>query len=213
MKLSNKGWKEIFVDPGVYELTKSDSYSWEGLIDIGEFLDMLPDNCYFSADYPCDMNPKFTHKFLEKSWNNAIRYCGHKQYIVTVQSEFNNYWSFTQWFDKYNDLFIESGIMGLGNICRIFFLTEYIKMTLAYAFKNCKHPRIHIYGLGMRIIPYACKLAEKYDIKLSMDSTKWTRACNSELKWSEGYNCKKVNRQKFFDVYLETLRERGIKIE
>lgn len=209
LKMPQGNWKEIFIDPGVYELTKQSWYSWEKWVDIGLFLDGLPSHCYFSADYPCDMNEKYTIKFLDKSWTNAIKYCYHPRYIVTVQSRFKDYYSFTRWFDKYNKLNIESGIMGLGNICRIHHLDEYIKYALDYAFKNCNHPRIHIYGLGMRLIPYANCLAEVFGIELSMDSTKWTRCFHTAGLPS----CRKHNRQQYFDDYIQELRNRGITVK
>ncbi len=175
-------------------------------------MNSLKPNEYFSYDYPGDMNLKFQDHFLTRTWDNAIHYCYHPQYIVTAQYRFNDYWSFTKWFDKYNALDIKSGIMGLGNICRIHHLTEYIKHALGYAFKNCKHPRIHVYGLAMKNIKFAYRLANKYNIELSIDSTKWTRCINNDLKKDHGLNCNSKNRQLFFDTYIETLRERGMKV-
>ena len=199
-------WKEIFIDPGVWQLTKSDKFKWEGKINIKEFLDSLPDNHYFSFDYPCDMNEIYTELFLYKSWINAILYCSEKQYIVTVQSKFNNYWNFMEQFDMYNNLDIKSGILGLGNMCRFRSLNQYLKHALDYAFYRCRHSRIHIYGLCLKAIPYAYKLSKRYGIELSTDSTKWTRACSVDLKNKyELFNCNKDNRQEFFDEYKKKL--------
>ncbi|MFX1481204.1 MAG: hypothetical protein ACFFCI_24245, partial [Promethearchaeota archaeon] len=207
-------YKEVFIDPGVYELVKSDKYSWEGILDIREFLDSLPPNHYFAADYPCDMNLKFTARFLDKSWTNALKYCWHPHYIVTVQSQFNDYWHFTQWFDRYNNLNIVSGILALGNLFGINFLTEFMKHALDYAFSHCNHPRIHVYGLGKNNILHAYKLAKHFKIKLSIDSTKWTRmTCANDLRYTEGLSCSSKNRQKYFDVYLESLESIGIELE
>jgi len=161
------------------------------------------------------MNMQYAELFLEKSWNNAVKYCSHPQYIVVVQSILNNYLSFIEWFNKYNKLEITSGIMGLGNICRIMFCTEYVKHTLPYAFKHCSIKRIHIYGLAMRNIPFAYKLAEKYGINISIDSTKWTSAVNNhcrELANGKGY-CTKGNRQQFFNEYMRVIQSRGIELE
>ena len=138
------------------------------------------------------------------SWENAIKYCNHPQYIVTVQSKFNDYWSFKNWFDKYNELPIASGIMGLGNICRIHQLTEFMKHSLDYAFKHCNHPRIHIYGLGLKVIPYAYKLSRKFDIELSFDNNKWTRDPIQSGKAS----CNMDNIQEYFDKYKKIIKER-----
>ena len=218
-------WKEIYVDPGVYELTKHDEYSWVKVKtaheDMIKFLDFLPKNHYFSWDYPCDMNPKFTEYFLRKSWKNAKKYCKHSQYIITVQSKcykiknrvIPDELSFYKWFDRYNKLEIKSGILGIGNLCRIKRMTVGLKNIIIYAMKNSKHPRMHIYGLCLDAIPFAEKLAIRNNIELSIDSTKWTRACNSDLKWSEGYNCTSKNRQKFFDEYLNIIKKRDVELE
>jgi len=208
-------WKEILIDPGVYELTKSKKYSWEDSLDIKEFLESLPKNHYFSADYPSDMNPKFTKLFLKKSWNNAIKYHTHPQYLCTVQFKFNNYWNFREWFDKYNNLEIVSGYLGLGNLCRIHYKTEFMKHTLDYAFSHCKYPRIHIYGLAFRNIKYAYRLAKRFNIKLSIDSTKWTRAGDKKLKDKfKTIGCRnQEERQIFFNYYLNKIQKKGIKIE
>jgi len=208
-------WKEVFIDPGVYELTKGPTYSWESKIKILDFLNTLPENHYFTCDYPCDMNEGYTQTFLMKSWDNAVKYCAHPNYIVVVQSKLNDYWSFREWFDRYNELPIASGILGLGNMCRILHVNEFVKTALPYAFKNCKHHRIHIYGLSIRHMKFAYKLAEKYRIELSVDSTKWTRACSTELrdKYYPKTNCTKINRQEFFDEYKNSIRKRGIRLE
>jgi len=216
-----KNKEEILIDPGVYELTPKiqerlgldGKYSWEEKINIRDFLDGLPSHCYFSADYPCDMNLDYTELFLKKSWDNAVKYCDHPQYLVVCQSVLANYDSFKEWFDKYNALEIKSGILGLGNICRIFFLTDYIKNSLNYAFSHCNHKRIHIYGLALRIIPYAYNLANEYGIELSIDSTKWTRAVNEQLKQFYGVSCRKERRQYFYEMYKETLINRGIQLK
>lgn len=208
-------WDEILIDPGVYELTKSNEYSWKGKINIDNFLDSLPENHYFSWDYPCDMNEVYTKEFLIKSWENAFKFHNHSQYICTVQSKFRNYWNFVKWFDKYNSLEIKSRILALGNMCRFRSLNNYIKHTLDYAFSHCNHKRIHIYGLCLKAIPYAYRLSKRFNVELSIDSTNWTRAYNKKLK--EKYNnrvgCRSNNRQEFFNKYLKQIQKRGVKLE
>lgn len=199
-------WKEIFVDPGVYDLRKSDKFSWEGEILIQDFLDSLPPNHYFSWDYPGDMNLQYQNKFLIWTYNNAINYHEHPQYIVTVQSKFRDYFNFMEWFDRYNALDIKSGILALGNICRIVYLNDYLKHTLNYAFNRCRHPRIHIYGLCLRAIPYAYELSKKYHIEFSFDSTKWTRCFHTPGRPS----CNRHNRQQYFDEYKTEVEKRTI---
>jgi len=206
-------YKEVFIDPGVYELTKNPCYSWEWDINVNDFLDSLPKNHYFSFDYPCDMNINFTDIFLRNSWSNAKLFCYHSQYITTIQYEFNNYFRFVYWFSKYNNLKIRSGIMGLGNMCRFPRLNNYIKHSLDYAFLGCIVGRIHIYGLCLDGIPYANKLAKKFKIELSIDSTKWTRAVTNNLKLKYGISCKSKNRQEYFDTYIQEIKNRGVEVD
>lgn len=227
IKLRNPNrWKEILIDPGVYDLTKSNSYSWEGSIDIKEFLYGIPKNHYFTCDYPGDMlnfrkdignheKAILSDKFVLKSWENAIKYSGHPQYITTVQFKHNDYYDFTQWFDKYNSLYCKDGsqYMGLGNMCRQLYLNEFMKHSLDYAFKHCNFPKIHIYGLGMRSIPYAYKLSKRFNIELTVDSTKWTRPCTVELKEKCGQFFKHQYRQEVFDAYMIELEKRGVIID
>lgn len=194
-------WKEIFIDPGVYDLTKSDKFKWEGTIDIEEFLDSLPGNHYFSWDYPSDMNEDYSLLFRTKTWNRAVKYHEHPNYIVTVQSRFQNYWNFTDWFDLYNQLPIKSGLMGLGNMCRFRSLNMFLKHALDYAFKHSIHPRMHIYGLCLQAIPYANNLAKKYNIDLSIDNTKWTFMF---------YEQDSKDRQVQFDLYMDKIRNKGV---
>ncbi len=216
LKLKDKTrWSEILIDPHVYELIKDPNYSWEDKIDIKDFLDSLPENHYFSWDYPSDMNEKYTEHFINKTWSNALLYHSHPQYICTVQSKLAEVDSFSEWFDKYNNLDISSGILGLGNLCKFRSLTTYLKKVLIYAFRKCKHPRIHIYGLCLKAIPFAYRLGRLNGIELSIDSTKWTRVVNKELRklMGKGHrNCSSNERQLFFDEYLKEIKKRGVKL-
>lgn len=206
-------WKEVLIDPGVYDLTKDFKFKWEGSINIHEFLYSLPKNHYFSYDLPSDMNLVYKKYFLEKSWQHAKAYSYHPQFIATVQFYHNNYFSFIEYFDKYNNLEIKSGYLGIGNYCKHFFNNEFVKHTLPYIFKNCRHPRIHIYVLALRLIKWAYKLSRKYNVDLSIDSTKWTRTVNNELKLKYKLNCTTSNRQEFFDEYLKEIKKRGVILE
>ena len=206
-------WKEVFIDPGVYDLIKSPKFGWEGSINIDELLDSLPDNHYFSWDYPCDMNINYSDLFMEKTWNNALKYNLHNQYITTAQYKFSDYNDFKKWFDLYNRLPIKSGILGLGNMCRFRGLQGYLMSALDYAFISCNHPRIHIYGLCLRAIPYVYGLSKLFNIDVSIDSTKWTRVCNKYLRNKYKISCRKENRQEFFDEYLKEIKKRGVILE
>lgn len=197
-------WREVFIDPGVYDLIKSDKFKWEGNINIDEFLDSLPENHYFSFDYPGDMNLQYTNKFLGKTWLNAEKYHNHPNYIVTAQYPFKDYLSFVAWFNDYNDLDVKSEIIGLGNMCKFKRLNDYLKHALDYAFSHCRHKRIHIYGLCLDAIPYANALAKICKIDLSIDSTKWTFMF---------YEQESKDRQIQFDLYLEKIKNKGVILE
>lgn len=213
-KTTTDKWKEILVDPGVFDLKKDYKFKWEGNINIRDFLDSLPDNHFFSCDLPSDMNLKYKKYFLEKSWQYSKAYCYHPQFIVTVQFYHNDYWSFKENFDKYNNLNIKSGFLGIGNYCKQHFYNDFTKHSLPYIFKNSKWPRLHIYGLSMRLIPIAYKFAKKCNIELSIDSTKWTRPINEYIRtlWSGQWFTHKY-RQEFFDEYLKEIEKKGVILE
>ena len=175
-----KRFKEILIDPGVFDLKISSIYSWEGSINIKEFLDSLPENHFFSYDYPSDMNLYWENRFIEKSWENAKRYHNYPQYITTIQGKFNNYFNYIEWFHKYNDL--ETDFMGLGNMCQHRTLNKFLKHTLPYIFKYSNAKRIHIYGLCKRGIPFAAKMAKLYKKELSIDQEKWQYFLPSKLR-------------------------------
>jgi len=200
-------WKEVFVDPGVYDLTKSDKFKWEGKINIPEFLDGLPDNHYFSWDYPGDMNLQYQDLFLQKTWDNALKYSKHPQYIVTVQFKFNHYWSFVSWFNKYNELEIKSGILGLGNMCKTCYKPIFMHHALDYALSHCNHKKIHIYGLPLRFMKYVFDLGRKFNIEVTVGSTKW-----SFYFYDKDYE-RGGGRQKAFDWYLNKIKEKGVVLE
>jgi hypothetical protein len=191
--------KEMLIDPAVYELIDSKEYSWVGKIDIEEFLDSLPNNHYFSFDYPSDMNPQYEDLFLMKSYENAEKYTYHPQYITTVQGKFNNYYSYIEWFHKYNDL--EPEFLGLGNICKQRSWNTFLKHTIPYIFKYSYTDRIHIYGLCKDAIPKVYQLAKKYRIDISIDQVKWQ------------YYKDSTQRPQHFKFYLIDLIDEGVKFQ
>ncbi|MHA1395711.1 MAG: hypothetical protein ACTSRZ_19595 [Promethearchaeota archaeon] len=193
-------FREIIIDPGVYELRNSPFYSWENEIDIEEFLNSLPKNHYFSLDYPPDMNQNYEKLFIQKSWENALKYHKYEQYICTVQYKFNNYMDFINWFDRYNSLNIRSGILGIGNMLRHRKLNEFLKHSLDYAFSHSMHSRMHLYGLCKQAIPYAYKLARRFKIEISIDQQKWQ------------YFKKATLRPQLFKIYLIDLMDEGVLI-
>ncbi len=201
-------WKEILIDPGVYDLMKDSKFKWEGTINISDFLDTLPKNHYFSWDYPGDMNLQYQALFLEKTWKIALKFHKHPQYITTVQYKYNNYWDFIEWFDKYNKLDIASGYLGLGNMCKTSRKKYFMNHALDYAYKNCDHPRIHIYGLPLRFVSQVEKLGKRFKIKTSIDNVKWT------FMWYEFDNKEeRNNKQLLFNTYLQKIREKSVKLE
>lgn len=202
-------WKIIFIDPGVYELRGSIEYAFIPKMEVNKFIKNLPQNHYFSLDYPSDMNLDYQDLFMKKSWLNAQKYSKYESYIVTVQSKFQNLQSYKGWFKRYNALDIKSGILAIGNLCRIPRLSKLLKETIRYSFENCDHKWIHIYGLCLQGIVYALKQAEIYDINFSVDSTKWTRACTQELKDKFGrVHAHYLIRQQFFDEYLKLIQKK-----
>jgi hypothetical protein len=214
-------YNEVLIDPGVYELGDRKEYSWRDDVDVGEFLDSLPDNHYFALDYPCDMNHERTQLFLNKTWETAQEYCDHPQFIVSVQSAFKSFISFVYWFQKYNSLNCKSRFMAVGNLGRLQ-CTSRVEKNLAksiilHALKHANAQRLHFYGLTIRVFPFLVMNEDKYKINCSVDSTNWTQAVNKKCKsklhesmdapvvGSGLRSCNKETRQLFFDEYLRRI--------
>jgi len=191
--------KEALVDPCVSDLLTSNEYHWVGDINIVEFLNSLPENHFFSFDYPSDMNPKYEDLFLMKSWDNACRYNWHPQYITTVQGKFGQAWNYIEQFHKYNAL--EPDFLGLGNLCKHRSCNDFIKHTIGYIFKYSYAKRIHIYGLCKDAIPYCYKLAKKFKIDFSIDQEIWQYLRPSKLRAQD------------FKLYLIDLIDKGVRFE
>ena len=220
LKMSNERkikFKEILIDPGVYFLKKNPTLKWEGKINIAPFLDSLPKNHFLSCDFPSDMNLNYKKLLLEKSWSYAQGYCYHPQFIVTIQFIHNSFWfgknSLMKMFDKYNQLKIRSGFIGIGNLCKQKYNNDFMKHALPYILKNSNYKKIHIYGLSIKNIPIADKLAKRYGIELSIDSTKWTMPIQKEIRSENTLWFTHEKRQIYFDTYLKVIKERGVEIE
>lgn len=213
-------YKKVFLEPEVFILRKQTNYRFDKWLDVNNFLINLPENCYFSLDYPSDMNLNHQHRFITKTHYNIEKYHYSKQYINTVQSLFFNFESFKINFNIVNKIPSKSKIIGLGNICRLFNnkkeTIEYILNTFNYIKNNINKNNynwIHIYGLGLRFIkPYYDILKDSFKT-LSFDSTKWTKACNDNLKHKFGLNCNKDNRQIFFNEYIKTIQNRNVPVK
>ena len=208
--------KEVIIDVGVYDLKKNNNYSWINKINFKKILDNLPDNHFIPFDYPSDMcNQTSIYKsfiqlgkiesFILRSYENSCKYCYSKNFIVSIQYKPNNILDFKYMFDKFNCLIVNNNILALGNMCRIQKLSKFMKESIKYSFKNSNSKRIHIFGLTLRAFKYCFKLAIKYDIELSIDSTNWTRACNKYLKTTFGLCCIKKTRQLYFNEYLKSI--------
>ena len=212
-----KQYKEILIDPGVYDLKKSDKFSWEGQINIDKFINILNNNQYISIDYPCDMNLKYQQLFIQKTYENIEKYRNNKHYIITVQSKFYDFDSFKENFDKCIKINSKSNFLAIGNICRINQLNYFIIRVIIYCLKNIGNKRLHFYGLNFRAIKFLYRQAKYYRIpynQISFDSTKWTRAVDNNLKQMNNgkVGCLKNTRQLFFDYYKDKLNSEIKKI-
>ena len=206
--------KVIFVDPSVYELKNNTEYS---KIDLLHNLSAgnLKKNEYISIDYPCDMNLKNAELFINKSIANNLKYADNPKYICTLQYKFQDFKDFKFRFDELSHIFLNKNkILGLGNLCRIMYPNTYTNDIFSYILRFRKQIKsIHIYGLALRLIRKYIPILEGNNIKVSVDSTKWTRACTKVLKLKYGLNCKNSNRNEFFLEYMKLIKKSGIKVK
>jgi len=59
-------FNKVLLEPEVLILKKQSYYRFESWLNINEFLINLPKNCYFTMDYPNDMNENYSKLFIEK---------------------------------------------------------------------------------------------------------------------------------------------------
>lgn len=198
--------KVCFIDPGVYELVRSNEYSH---IDILHELasGKLLKNEYISIDYPCDMNLQYQDEFIEKSIKNNLKYKDNPQYICTIQFKFQDFSDFKKQFEYLEEqIDFSKKIVGIGNLCRIMKVNEFTEKVFHFLLKKPKY-QYHFYGLALILIKkYISSFLYREQI-VSVDSTKWTRACNYTIKNKFGVNCTKKNRDLFFLEYIKELKK------
>lgn len=208
---SNK--KLIFIDPSVYELKNLKEYSRINLLH--NLVNNLKENEYISIDYPADMNITNTELFIQKSFENNMKYKDNDKYICTIQYKFHDFDSFKHEYNRLLPVFENNDkkIIGIGNMCRIMRPDPFTDRVFQFIADNLKNRRLHIYGLGFRLIVKYAKMLEKQNIQLSVDSTKFTRSVNSYVKYKYHYSCNKETRDIFFLHYIDELQKKaGIEI-
>jgi len=232
--------KLVFVDPGVHALMKgAEDYPDIGLLHTLAGGDLL-DNEWISIDYPGDMFPSRMAEFIELTNKNNFKYAENPRYIHTVQfhlsntdeRKIHNQWmgsasgsledfaSFKANFDLLAPLFMDTEkVLGLGNLCRIFHpnpLTDKIfdyvvgQSRGGFLTNHKRIKRVHVYGLGLRLIKKYVPGMEAAGIKVSTDSTKWTRAITRDLKFAHGVCCRKNTRDLYFTEYLKHIPGRVV---
>lgn len=214
-----KKYRVLFLEPEVLILRKQPYYRFEKWLNVHDFLSKLPDNCYFSLDYPSDMNEKYTNRFALKTLYNIEKYNYSEHYIITTQSKFMDFNSFKQYFDFVNGMRNKSNILAIGNLCRLFSIQKNVKSFMVKLLKYIRYninfsyyKWVHIYGLGLHYVKVFYDLFKDAPLILSFDSTKWTRACSVSLKNEHGVSCNKNTRQLFFNEYMKVMQVRKIPV-
>jgi len=246
--------KLIFVDPGVHYLMKHEEYPHiERLHELAS--GGLESNEWISIDYPGDMFPERMEEFIEHTYQNNLKYAYNLKYICTIQFHLSNcatpkeFWagvaqgdqsdfiSFQQEFTRHIPFFLfKNKILGIGNLCRIMYPTPLTDRIFDYVIKQSKGPSlfknerlikwVHIYGLSKRCIYKYVPMLEYAGIKVSVDSTKWTRVNGhlipkykvshkdkpqqklAPVPWEQGgIACTGETRPEFFLTYMKHLKK------
>ena len=157
----------------------------------------------------------FSDKFINDTNNMNWKYCDNPHYITGLQFyqlDFNSF--IDNWNKNLAFFWKKKKILGIGNLCRIFYPTEFTDKIFAHLEKNYDGIHwVHFYGLSLRLIKHYIPKLLKTGMKISVDSTKWTKACTNELKMKYGLNCKQSNRDEFFLEYFKSLSKSGIECE
>jgi hypothetical protein len=212
-----------FIDPGVNELKKSKEYQ---NIDLLHFLaeNHLASTEFISIDYPGDMNLQYSDLFLQKSIQNNWKYADNFHYICTVQYLWRDYIDFEFRMKELQPIYAhKKKIVGLGNMCRLLVKKEkmnrnsdeyiYLDKVFHYLIDHGKEFYwIHIYGMSLYAIKEFIPMLQNThpNLILSVDSTKWTRACTDDLKKQYGLNCNSKTRDLFFKTYIHEIQHAGI---
>lgn len=221
-ELSEK-YKEILIDPGVYDLKKSNEYS--NIILLHQIAQSkLPRNVFISIDYPCDMNLEYTDEFIRKSNENNFKYRENNQYICCIQFKFSNFEDFIKNWNLLKPIWKNNPkkMIAIGNLCRLVDKkNQFVNKVFNFIIQEKIINRIHFYGLGKHAIKQYIPNLLKMGFNISIDSTKWTRASNDKCRESvmkekgleffkgcKGYNgCTTKIREIFFTEYINDLRK------
>lgn len=212
---STKNKKLTFVDPSVYELKDNIEFSKIDLLhDLASGRKELRKNEYISIDYPCDMNIPNSALFVQKSIDNNIKYKDNPKYICAIQSNYGDFKDFKKRFDELKPVFYNKNkIVGIGNLCRIMHSNEFTDKVFGYLLRHRSGIKwLHFYGLSMRLIKKYIPKLEGYSMKISVDSTKWTRACSLKLKTEHGLSCSGKNRDLYFLEYIKSMKKKVKKV-
>ena len=208
--------KIIYIDPSVMELRNSDEFSNINFMHQLIEKDQLLKNEWISIDYPCDMNEEFTDLFIQKSMDNNFKYASNLKYICALQFKFKDFKSFVKEAEKLRMVWeLPDKIIGIGNMCRLMYRSNFTDNVFKYIRNNMAGHKIHFYGLSLRVLKSSCfKDLLFNNFQISVDSTKWTRPVNKELKnkYKKGY-CISSNRDEFFLEYMKNLEKNGIWVE
>jgi len=225
---------QLFVDPGVHSLMKFPEYPKIDLLHkLASNPSLMGKNEHISIDYPGDMFPERTAEFIERTFLNNLKYKYNEQYICTIQFHLSNcgiktktwisaargdlsdFASFKHNFERV-ELILKNPnkILGIGNICRIMHTNPLLDSIFNYIIS--KKPsitnKIHLYGPALRIIKKYVPLLQSAGFEVSVDSTKWTRAVNNELKYAHGVCCRKNTRDLYFMEYIKHIEKHNIKV-
>jgi hypothetical protein len=208
--------KLVMVDPGVHELVNRTEYSM--IRQLHRLVEIIPakyPNTHISIDYPSDMNHQHAQLFIDKSVKNNIKYANEKHYICTIQFWHRNFSSFKDEAEKLKPIWLSCPkIVGLGNLCRIMYPDQHTDDVFDWIINNLGFANwVHVYGMSFRCIVKYVPLMEEVGIKVSVDSTKWTRHVSRSHRTHEKIHCTRDTRDEFFLDYMDALLDRGVKVE
>ncbi len=199
--------KEILVDPGVLELTKLPDYSKIKLLH--ELASGgLQKNEWISIDYPPYMDPSKANSFIKKSVENNFKYKDNDRYICCIQY-------FPRMIDQFTRRLGEllpilqnpKKMIGIGGIKDIEMPNMHTNLLFHTLMKEISPRRIHLYGPAETLIEKYVPLLERKGWIVSVDSTKWTRACTVKLKRQHGLYCHE-KKNLYFEIYMKKLSKR-----
>jgi hypothetical protein len=204
--------KLIFIDPAVLDLRDYHYYVNESAM-IGLIESTLREHEFISLDYPVDFarDENESLEFVEKSYENNMRWKDNLHYICCIQSRHNDYDDFVLQYERLRPIFAnKKKILGIGGACsHTKRPNEFTDKVFNYLSEHASEIYwVHFYGIKTPLISaYIDRLQMYAPLRISFDSTQYQFLADSSL-YHEGFGMLPIGSKTkplYLKIYLKQL--------